>query len=435
MRSVYAKVLLWCFGTLVFSLVAFWSVGFYLWRHGGPPFQQTNSYVFENAVRAYESGGRNALKVEFARVRKHFPTEDHLTDAAGVDLVSGENLAALLAPSKDPRYPHRVNGRMVQVLTDAAGKYRLIILVLPPPFDMTSFLPYYGLILLAVAGLCWLLAANIASPLRQLARTVDRFGAGDLGARVEWRRNDEIGELARAFNQMAERLQTLLTAERRLLQDISHELRSPLARLSFAAELTRKAPDRDAAVARLRKEIDRLADLVSGLIQVTRAEGDFADRNLTPVSLNSVVAEVTESSELEASAKHCRVEAKSDAEVELQGDPELLRRAVENVVRNAIRYAPESTAVEVKVGAHDSTATVSIRDYGPGVPDEMLPRIFTPFFRVDASRDTATGGMGLGLAIAQRAVLLHHGHMEAENANPGLRVTIALPLASRRLTG
>jgi signal transduction histidine kinase len=429
MRSVYAKVLLWCFGTLVFSLVAFWSVGFYLWRHGEPPFQRTNTYVFEEAVRAYESGGRNALSAELERVQRHFPTEDHMTDAAGVDLVSGEDRSALLAPAKDPRYPHHVNGRMAQVLADATGKYRLIILMGPPPFELTSFLPYYGLILLAVAGLCWLLAANIASPLRQLARTVDRFGAGDLSARVEWRRSDEIGELARAFNQMAERLQTLLTAERRLLQDISHELRSPLARLSFAAELTRTALDRDVAVARLRKEIDRLADLVSGLIQVTRAEGDFADRNLEPVSLNTVVLEVTESSELEAAAKHCRVETQSEADVELQGDPELLRRAVENVVRNAIRYAPESTAVEVKVGARDSTATVSIRDYGPGVPDEMLPRIFTPFFRVDASRDTATGGMGLGLAIAQRAVLLHHGHMDAENANPGLLVTITLPLA------
>jgi two-component system sensor histidine kinase CpxA len=130
------------------------------------------------------------------------------------------------------------------------------------PIDPGSALPYYLLILAAIAVLCWLLAVNIASPLRSLARTVDRFGGGELSLRVNSKRRDEIGDLARSYDQMAERIQTLLTAERRLLRDISHELRSPLARLSFAAELTKTAEDRSAAAARLRKEIDRLTSLV-----------------------------------------------------------------------------------------------------------------------------------------------------------------------------
>ena len=430
MRTVYAKVLLWCFGTVLFSLVAFMATSFYLSRRNmTSPFLERDKYLFGEAVRSYESGGPAALATTLARQRSHFHVEFHLTTAGGIDLVSGENRSAVLAQSQDRKPPQKSGGHMVVVLRDPARHYAFVVLIPPPPFDATSVVPYFLLILLAVAGLCWLLAVNIASPLRQLADTVDRFGAGDLDARIEWRRRDEIGDLAQAFNQMAGRLQTLLAAERRLLQDISHELRSPLARLSFAAELTRTATDRNAAVARLRKEIDRLADLVSGLLQVTRAEGEFPERNLVPVQFDRLVHDVVESCELEATAHLCRIECPNGAPVSLRGDEELLRRAVENILRNAIRYAPESTAVEVNLAAKDSTAELSIRDHGPGVPEEMLPKIFTPFFRVDSSRDTATGGIGLGLAIAQRAVLLHHGQISASNADPGLRVTIALPLA------
>jgi two-component system sensor histidine kinase CpxA len=111
-----------------------------------------------------------------------------------------------------------------------------------------------------------------------------------------------------------------------------------------------------------------------------------------------------------------------------RGDRELLRRAMENIVRNAIRYAPEGTRVEVKLASDRDDAEISVRDYGPGVPESELPKIFKPFFRVDESRDSSTGGVGLGLAIAHRAVTVHHGAMTARNADPGLLVSIELPL-------
>ena len=431
MRSLYAKVLLWSFGTLMFSLVAFLVTSFYLSRHdvrASLPFR-LNTYLLDEAVHAYEAGGSGALAATLERQERYFWIEMHLTNTQGMDLVSKAMRPDVIALSPDEARPRKIGGRIAVVMSDAAHRYRLIVYVPPPAFDITATLPYYLLILLAVAGLCWLLAVNLVKPLRQLAHTVDRFGAGDLVARVDWRRRDEIGDLAGAFNQMAQRLQTSLTAERRLLQDISHELRSPLARLSFAAELTRTATDRNAAAARLRKEIDRLTDLVSGLIQVTRAEGESSERNLGPVALDQVVQDVTQDCELEAAARHCRIETNVAGSVSLRADPELLRRAVENVLRNAIRYSPEATAVEVRVDNSDSAATVSIRDYGPGVPEEMLPKIFSPFFRVDSSRDAATGGIGLGLAIAQRAVMLHHGQITARNAGPGLMVTITLPTA------
>jgi two-component system sensor histidine kinase CpxA len=229
---------------------------------------------------------------------------------------------------------------------------------------------------------------------------------------------------------MAERIETLLTAERRLLQDISHELRTPLARLSFAAELSRTAEDRNAATARLKKEISRLTDMVGALLQVTRAEGDPSSRNLTDLPLNDFLREVVDDCAVEAEARGCRVSLETSESLHFRGDRELLRRAMENIVRNAIRYAPEGTPVEVKLASDHDDAEISVRDYGPGVPDAELPKIFKPFFRVDESRDSSTGGVGLGLAIAHRAVTVHHGTMTAKNAEPGLLVSIELPLRS-----
>jgi two-component system sensor histidine kinase CpxA len=309
------------------------------------------------------------------------------------------------------------------------SRYRLISVV-DPPMSIRSFLPYYALILVAVALVCWILALNIATPLRDLARAVDRFGRGELDVRLKSRRRDEIGELSRSFDRMAERIGTLMTAERRLLQDVSHELRSPLARLSFAAELTRTAPDRGAAVERLKKEIDRLTDLVGALVEVTRAEGDPSATRLEPLQLGELLRSVVDDCRVDADARGCAIGVNGAFDPTLRGDRELLRRAVENVVRNAIRYTPRGSSVDVKVESAGQAVRISVRDSGPGVPEELLPKIFQPFFRVDDSRDSSTGGVGLGLAIAYRAISVHHGRLWAQNVNPGLSVCIELPLAA-----
>jgi two-component system sensor histidine kinase CpxA len=308
------------------------------------------------------------------------------------------------------------------------GRY-ILITEAAVRFEPWTYLPYYGLILLAVALLCWLLAFNIGSPLRALARTVDRFGQGDLSIRAQSDRHDEIGELAASFDRMADRIETLLTAERRLLQDVSHELRSPLARLGFAAELVRTAPDRDQAVSRLRKEISRLSDLVGALLQMTRAEGDPASGERKEFLLDKLIADLVEDCSVEAAAHRCEIVFQSAGKVPMVGDPELTRRAIENVLRNAVQYSPESAQVDVQLEVSSGAARIGIRDRGAGVPDEQLTRIFEPFFRVDSSRNSTTGGMGLGLAIASRAVSLHHGRIEAKNEHPGLLVTINVPLA------
>jgi two-component system sensor histidine kinase CpxA len=212
------------------------------------------------------------------------------------------------------------------------------------------------------------------------------------------------------------------------LQDISHELRSPLARLSFAAELARTSPDREAAVMRVNKEIDQLTDLVQSLLQVTREDGDLSARKLEPVTLDTLVCTLIEDCDIEAAARNCRLVSSGASRAELLADPVLLRRALENILRNAISHAPMGSRVEVAIGTAQGNASVTVRDYGPGVPAEALTQIFKPFFRVDSSRSAGSGGVGLGLAITQRAVNIHHGQVWAENAQPGLRVCVQLPL-------
>jgi len=430
MRTVFAKILLWSFGTLVISLGAylFISTGMASRISGkGGPFERTVAFQVDEAEVTYRSGGPAALDAYLRKLQTYFGPEHFFTDAQGKDLVTGADRSDFLAIARgEHNVPHAMGDRFVFVVPSQDGVYRLIATG-RPPFTRWSFLPYYGLILLVVALLCWMLAVNIASPLRELAHTVERFGSGDLSARAGLRRRDEIGDVARAFDQMAERIETLLTAERRLLQDVSHELRSPLARLSFAAELTKTAEDRNAAAARVTKEIDRLTNLVGALVEVTRVEGDPASRRVEHFDLDQLVEELLDASRMEADAHGCQFHHESAGVLPVRGDRELLRRAIENVLRNAIRYSPEGSPIDVRVESAAGKASISVRDYGPGVPDEMLPRIFQPFFRADGSRDSQTGGVGLGLAIAHRAIGAHHGNISAENAAPGLRVRMEIP--------
>src|SRR5581483_4584650 len=434
MRSIFAKILLWTFGTLVLSLVAFVVISILIARNtvdrSDNIFRRLAGMEMTEAIYAYESGGSERLGGYLGHLRKFFPNADHiLTDAAGRDLATGQDRSALAASTTDTSWrPHFSvdDGRMVIGMESANHRYKFLALV-RPPIALLNFTPYYLLILVAVGGLSYLLAVNMASPLRVLAQKVEQFGKGDLSVRMQPRRNDEIGNLGRAFDEMADRIQTLLTAERRLLQDISHELRSPLARLSFATELVRTAEDRDAAVARIRKEVTRLTSLVSSLLEVTRAEGDPSVRSTQPVRLDALLTEVVDDCRIEADARRCHVELHFAAPASTRGDAELLRRAIENVLRNAIRHSPEDAAIAVGLARKDLTAVISIEDHGPGVPPELLKSIFQPFVRVQEARDNVTGGVGLGLAIAHRAITLHGGRIWAQNANPGLKVSIELP--------
>lgn len=429
MRSLYVRILLALVGTVLASLLAFLATFFAMTQPAQVRLlRQFQARQIEEAVATYERGGVTALSTYLDSLNRSWTGATHyLVDGNDRDLVSRENRSALVHARRGSLGgPPEIDGRLIIVEGAQNAPYRLLILA-PPPFNVWSFVPYYVLILAAVVLLCWLIALTIVRPIRQLAGAVDRFGSGDLATRIAAPRGDEVGDLARAFNRMAERIETLMTAERRLLQDISHELRSPLTRLHLAIELARTAADREQAFTRIQKEVDRLTTLVETLIEMTRAEGDPATRKSQPVELAALVEDVVQSCNLEAQARQCRIMVSGERGGTVSGDPELLRRAVENVLRNAIRYAPADSDIDLRIDDRNAVTRISVRDGGPGVPEEVLPHLAQAFFRVDESRDSATGGVGLGLAIAQRAIHLHHGTLVAENAHPGLRVTLSLP--------
>jgi signal transduction histidine kinase len=430
--TVYKRILAWSLLTLFVSFLGFVLVSNRFAMQIGlrDIFPRLQTFELQEAQDAYETGGQVREAALIARLNSVMGGTHYFLDSHATDLATGADRSDLIK---------LVNGRWDQMIAIEGGMMiasrtadRRYVFIVDAPIRLEpwTFLPYYGLILLAVALICWPLAINIGSPLRALARTVDRFGQGDLSIRAQLSRRDEIGALAGSFDRMADRIETLLTAERRLLQDVSHELRSPLARLSFAAELVKTAPDLDEAVGRLRKEISRLSDLVGALLQMTRAEGDPASGERKEFALDRLIADLVDDCSVEAAAHHCEIQFRSPGSVSMLGDPELTRRAIENVLRNAIQYSPESAPIDVELEAKSGTARIAVRDRGAGVPEDQLTRIFQPFFRVDGSRNGATGGVGLGLAIASRAVSLHHGRIEAKNENPGLLVTLELPTAT-----
>ncbi len=427
------------FRILVIFTIVFLGASFATWRIWDYIAHQMSGDVFEGQLRleldqartAFETGGIPALRQCLSEMDSALPGTYYLLDAHGRDLVSGADHArALPAESVPSGRPYFINGQALIVRASPDHKYYLLIIAPPPPPPPGApwrFMPFFALLTLAIALLGWFLSVGIVVPLHRVAAIVDRFGKGDLQARVKSKRKDELGDLARSFDGMADRIETLLTAERRLLQDVSHELRSPLARLSFAAELMRNAANPDEAHDRVRREIVRLSQLIDSLIEVTRVEGDPSSRETQRFSLTSLMWEVVRDCVIEAEARKVAIAGQINDALEIDGNPELVRRAVENVLRNAIRFSPEESSISAEVARDSTGITIIIRDSGPGVPEELLTQIFDPFVRVDQSRNCASGGLGLGLSIARRAVLLHHGTISAKNLNLGLQVTITLP--------
>jgi len=289
-------------------------------------------------------------------------------------------------------------------------------------------------VLLTAAVACYGLARDVTRPLTVLRTTTRALARGDLSVRVGTtmgRRTDEFAELGRDFDRMAERLDGLVTAERRLLRDISHELRSPLARLNVALGLARqRAGGETAALDRIEREAERLNVLIGQLLTLARLESGTIAPARACVDLAGIVRDVVEDAAFEANGRHVQLIETCDDVV--LGDPELLRSAVENVVRNAVRHSPESSTVEVGLrrdGRRDEARVrIAVRDHGRGVPEAALPFLFQPFYRVGDARTRSAGGVGLGLTIVDRTIRLHRGTVRAANApGGGLIVELILP--------
>jgi two-component system, OmpR family, sensor histidine kinase CpxA len=245
---------------------------------------------------------------------------------------------------------------------------------------------------------------------------------------------DEIQGLVHDFNYMAEQLERLVGAQKILVRDVSHELRSPLARLSVALELAREeAPaSMQEHLQRIDREAGRLNLLIGQLLRLSSMETTNASSHLDKFTLHGLVEELLPDAEYEAQQRCCKIQVLEHSDCTVQGNQELIYRAIENIVRNAIRYTRQDTVVELKISCEERAGvrmvTLDVADSGPGIPETELENVFRPFYRVDAARQQDTGGFGVGLAIADRAVRLHHGEVRARNRpEGGLTISLSLP--------
>ncbi|BCM93623.1 sensor histidine kinase CpxA [Abditibacteriota bacterium] len=306
----------------------------------------------------------------------------------------------------------------------------------------------FGVTLAIMALVCFGLARYLTLPVERLRVATHRLREGDLSARVGFKtRGDELITLGHDFDAMAERLEESAATERRLLGDISHELRSPLARLSVALDLVEQSRARAertgqslpeakyiAALDRIRRESGVLNELIGQLLELSRLESLARDGLTLPAKeelhLETIVADVVADAQYEARGRGRDVELLENAPCPLSGVAALLRSALENVVRNAVRHTREGTHVEVTLTRTNNQGIITVRDYGPGVPEELLSSLFRPFYRVNEGRDRESGGVGLGLSIADRALRVHGATIEAHNVTDGggLLVEIHIPL-------
>ncbi len=429
-QSLYIWVLLAMVGILSLSYVAFRAISQQMQTQKiDPVYDRFDEMQLESARNILQSSGEPALKNYLDSLNRIFDGPHYLLDAHGRDMVSGTDRSAMLP--RPPAVKSRISGPHEHwEITHRSqdGKFWFAAEGQRRPPRIWSFLPYYFLVIGATGILCWIAAAGVISPIRKVATSIALFGQGNLGVRVETDRDDEIGQLGRSFNEMAERLERLIVSERRLLSDISHELRSPLARLKFAMKLARTSSDSTAALERIERDVDRIASLVADIVEINIVEDDPASQDTREICVRDIIEEVVRDCGVEAEIRGSHIEVRGNVCGQVHGNPELLRRAVENVLRNGIRYSPEKSPIELNLSENADEAIIAIRDYGPGVPNEALARIFDPFFRVEEARNANGGGSGLGLSIAKRAVHVHRGSIVAENATPGLRVTITIPL-------
>jgi two-component system sensor histidine kinase CpxA len=447
-RSLFLKIFLWFGAALLTVVVGTFLVGELLRPEPfHPPMRRPLDAAVKGyaqvATEIYERDGQTALAEYFDRVEREghvriFLFDSKLRELAGRKVPdAAPELAHQVLQSHAPEFgAHGPPGLMAQPVTSPSGAQYVLVAELPMQMRSAPLWDHllHLLAIIAVAGLfCYWLARYLTAPVTKLRAATQELARGNLSARVApafGNRRDELAALATDFDQMAEQIETLVNGQRRLLGDISHELRSPLARLNVALELARQRAGADAATAlqRIEREAETLNEMIGQLLALTRLESHTVAVEKTQFDLVQLMREIADDADYEASNRNRSVRLEAPAACNIFGNEQLLRRAIENVVRNAVQYTAQETAVEVKLDCGDH-AVITVRDHGPGVPAETLDKLFRPFYRVDEARDRDSGGTGLGLAIAERAVRLHGGTVEAANVSTGgLVVTITLPV-------
>jgi two-component system sensor histidine kinase CpxA len=471
MRSLFWKIFLWFWATVVLvglAMVVTWSMQRDLvvnrWRAS---LAETIAPYAQAAAEAFDQHGLIGLNGYLQQLETESNIHAVLLDATGTN-VSGrmahapKSMVEQAVRSGQTEFSVTdISAFAAQRATGPSGQTYVLVVRTPGiPYGYRLSRRTQALrwtLALVISGLiCYLLTRYLTRPILQLSMAARELAAGDLSARAGpamGRRRDEMGELVQDFNRMAERIEVLVNSQRQLISDISHELRSPLARLNVALGLARQRAG-NAAVApldRIEREAERLNELIGRILALARMETATGPPERNAVDLPGLLSEVIADAEFEAQEHGCSVQLKepepmlcqsqsgappsqSDVERErrccVMGSAELLRSAVENVIRNAVRYTTPGTPIEITLSADNHWAAICVRDHGPGVPEAELVNLFRPFYRVADARERQTGGTGLGLAIADRAVRLHGGSIRAENIREGngLNIEIRLPV-------
>jgi two-component system, OmpR family, sensor histidine kinase CpxA len=447
MRSLFLKIFLSYWLAQALFLVLAIIVTITLRQRGEfAAWEARQNAVLSEAVQTYERAGQGELGrfLEDVRESQHvraFLFDDHGQELSGRPVPHwAESVARGAMPPPHDLWQRFAPSPFRRVtLAASSGRHYAAVVMLPPGPIGPGGIPGMGILIGIISSglVCYLLARYLTSPIVRLRAATQRLAAGDLSARAGKpgsRGGDEIAELVRDFDVMAERLETSVKAQARLLTDISHELRSPLARLNVALALARQrtGPGAENALDRIDLEANRLNDLIGELLTIARLEAGDDSRQKLPIHMAEMLQEICSDADFEAQSRNCNVNCVIGCDPVVMGSPTLLHSAIENVVRNGTRYTREGTAVEVRLEQTDADAQpkaiIRVIDSGPGVPEESLGKIFRPFYRIDDARGRQTGGVGLGLAITDRVVRLHGGTVHAENRSEGgLVVEIRLP--------
>jgi two-component system, OmpR family, sensor histidine kinase CpxA len=365
-----------------------------------------------------------------------------LVDAGGHELtnrpVPDKVLHGALAAEQNQGLYHSVEANVLAArATTPQGQYVLIAELTSPsiservPGDILWTLKL-GTLFSAIV--CLLIAHYLTKPIERLRDATHELARGNLDIRAGenlGNRQDEIADLVRDFDSMAGELRNQIQSERNLLSGVSHELRSPIARMRLALTIARHArePERNEMLDRIEQDTVQLDSMLERILTVARLESGQLQPTFAPIDLNDVIEDVLHGANFEAVATGATITYHGSGEIKVTGDAGLLHSAVENLVRNAMFYCGRQGRIDVTLAKANDTAVISVRDNGPGVPEAALPMLFKPFYRVDDSRGTTTGGMGLGLAIVRNAVAVHGGTAVARNASPhGLGVEFRLPV-------
>lgn len=397
--------------------------------------------IAEPARAVLQRHGERGLRRWLMRTERRSRTlKLHIVDRSGEEILDrtlgGHGRALVEAwQSGDLEDAEPSSHRWTRVIQAPAGREYLLIVSRPPrPFLFRVFGPFgpIGLLLVAIvmSGLAsFALARYVAGPMQRMREAGSALGEGDLDARLPrrlTRRRDEIGGLARDFNRMAERLSSMIHGQRQLLRDVSHELRSPLARIQVALSLAERDDD-PRHLERIRIESERLDALVGEILAYARLQhADTLEESA--FDLVDCVTEIVSDARLEGRAREIDLTLEAPDRVHVTGDETMLRRAIENVVRNAVRHSPDGQTVAVRLAQDDTGVRLSVADRGPGVDPEELEYIFEPFVRLSPGRSESGSGGGIGLAIARAAVERHGGRIKANNGKAGgLVITLTLP--------